>query len=188
MKNPLNKRIFRELKADFGKYIALFLFLVIMIGGVSGFLVADNSLKKTYDESFEKYNVEDGHFTLGAKASKSLIQDIEKKNVKVYKSFYKTARSKSNHKIRIFVTRDQVNRQDVLKGKLPGNKDEIALDRLFAINNKINIGDKVKIGKTKFKVSGYVALSDYSAMFENNADIMFDNTQFGVGIVKQAAF
>ena len=86
MKNPLNKRIFRELKADFGKYIALFLFLVIMIGGVSGFLVADNSLKKTYDESFEKYNVEDGHFTLGAKASKSLIQDIEKKHVKVYKS------------------------------------------------------------------------------------------------------
>lgn len=188
MKNPLNKRIFRELKADFGKYIALFLFLVIMIGGVSGFLVADNSLKKTYDESFEKYNVEDGHFTLGAKASKSLIRDIEKKHVKVYKSFYKTARSKSNHKIRIFVTRDQVNRQDVLKGRLPGNKDEIAIDRLFAINNKINIGDKVKIAKTKFKVSGYVALSDYSAMFENNADIMFDNTQFGVGIVKKAAF
>ena len=28
MKNPLNKRYFRELKNDFGKYIALCLFLI----------------------------------------------------------------------------------------------------------------------------------------------------------------
>ena len=43
MKNPLNKRYFRELKNDFGKYIALCLFLIVTIGFCSGFLVADGS-------------------------------------------------------------------------------------------------------------------------------------------------
>ena len=68
MKNPLNKRYFRELKNDFGKYIALCLFLIVTIGFCSGFLVADGSTKGAYDESFEKYNIEDGHFILAKEA------------------------------------------------------------------------------------------------------------------------
>ena len=64
MKNPLNKRVFRELKNDLGKYIALFLFLTLTIGFVSGFLVAGSSMTDAYNKSFEKYNIEDGHFTL----------------------------------------------------------------------------------------------------------------------------
>ena len=60
------KRIPRELKSDLGKYIALFLFLTLTIGFVSGFLVAGGSMSYAYDQSFEKYNIEDGHFTLAS--------------------------------------------------------------------------------------------------------------------------
>ena len=42
MKNPLNKRLPREFRKDFGKYLVIFLLLVITIGFVSGFLVADS--------------------------------------------------------------------------------------------------------------------------------------------------
>lgn len=38
------KGIPRELKSDLGKYIALFLFLTLTIGFVSGFLVAGGSM------------------------------------------------------------------------------------------------------------------------------------------------
>ena len=79
MKNPLNKRYFRELKNDFGKYIALCLFLIVTIGFCSGFLVADGSTKGAYDESFEKYNIEDGHFILAKEADSSLIDKLEKR-------------------------------------------------------------------------------------------------------------
>ena len=44
MKNPLIKRLPRELKGEIGKYIVLFLFITMMIGIVSGFLVAAGSL------------------------------------------------------------------------------------------------------------------------------------------------
>ncbi len=59
MRNPLNKRLPRELKHDFGKYLVIFLFMVMMISLVSGFLVADNSVKHSYDEGFE--NVSSNH-------------------------------------------------------------------------------------------------------------------------------
>lgn len=64
MKNPLRKRLPRELKDDVGKYIVIFLFMTLTISLISGFLVAGGSMKTAYDESFEKYNIEDGHFVL----------------------------------------------------------------------------------------------------------------------------
>ena len=59
MKNPLNKRILREIKGEAGKYIVIFLFMTALIAIVSGFLIAGESLKTAYDQSFEKYNVEE---------------------------------------------------------------------------------------------------------------------------------
>ena len=57
MRNPLNKRLPRELKSEIGKYIVLFIFLAGMISIVSGFIVAASSMSKAYDESFDKYNI-----------------------------------------------------------------------------------------------------------------------------------
>ena len=81
MKNPLWKRLPRELKSDFGKYIVIFLFMTLTIGFVSGFLVADDSMLAAYDESFEKYNIEHGNFTLSSEASESTIKKIEEKEM-----------------------------------------------------------------------------------------------------------
>ena len=44
MKNPLRKRLFRELKGEAGKYFVIFFLLMSIIGFVSGFLVADGRL------------------------------------------------------------------------------------------------------------------------------------------------
>ena len=52
MKNPLRKRLPRELKTEFGKYLVIFLLLVATIGLVSGFLVADGSMIIAYNEGF----------------------------------------------------------------------------------------------------------------------------------------
>ena len=71
-----------------------------------------------------------------------------------------------------------------MKGTFPKNKNEIAIDRLYAENNKIKLGDSL----SHYKVVGLIALSDYSALFENNSDSMFDSIKFGVGIVSKETF
>mgnify|MGYP000143456525 CR=1 FL=1 len=88
MKNPLIKRLPRELKGEIGKYIVLFLFITMMIGIVSGFLVAAGSMSVAYDESFEKYNIESGNFELLQKADDDAIKKIEdgEEKIKVYEN------------------------------------------------------------------------------------------------------
>ena len=84
MKNPLIKRLPRELKGEIGKYIVLFLFITMMIGIVSGFLVAAGSMSVAYDESFEKYNIESGNFELLQKADDDAIKKIEDGEEKIF--------------------------------------------------------------------------------------------------------
>ena len=188
MKNPLHKRYLRELKQDAGKYLVLFLFLTLTIGFVSGFLVADSSMSKAYDESFEKYKIEDGHFTLAVKAEKELKDKLEEEHLKLSEIFYKDVERKNEHSVRIYTKNDDVNGICVMDGKFPKNKDEIIIDRLYAENNGIAIGDKFDVDGKKFTVSGVAAFSNYSALFKNNTDMMFDANKFTVAMVTEKGF
>lgn len=194
MKNPLMKRLPRELKDDFVKYLVLFMFMTLTIGFISGFLVAGGSLKTAYDESFEKYSIESGHFLLKNEADNALIKKIEKEKVTVYKNYYmdidtdSNLDGKTNSTLRIFKNRERINKVCIMEGKLPVSDKEIAVDRMYADNNHISVGDSIKAGEKRLKVTGLVALSDYSAMFSNNTDLMFDAVLFGVAVVSDDLF
>ena len=189
MKNPLLKRIPRELKDDLGKYIALFLFLTLTIGFVSGFLVADNSMKKAYDNSFEDYNIENGHFILDKKADNELLDYAENEyDIKIYELFCKDKENPDGHIVRLYLPRTDINRLDVMDGELPSSDGEIVLDRLYAENNDISIGDDYTVDDKTFKVTGLVAFSDYSALFKKNTDMMFDANKFTVAVISENDF
>ncbi len=185
MRNPLNKRFPRDLKSDFGKYIAIFLFLTFFIGAVSGFLVADNSVTATYYDGLEKYNIEDGHISFNIKPKDELIKSIEKQNnLKLYDLSYKEYDINNKNKtLRIYKVRNEVNKECVMSGEMPKDKNEIALDRMFAENNGIKVGDTAEISGNKYKVTGFVAVPDYNALFQSNADMMFDAVGFGIAVM-----
>lgn len=221
MRNPLWRRIPKELKEELGKYIVIFLFMVITTGMVSGFMVAGESMKKNYDNTFDKYNVEDGHFDLSDEASDNMKGNIEDEGVKLYDmSYYELPMSKigsdsdgnsgnvegnaetkddtvnfvndaaddGGRTLRIFAPRHDVNKMCLMDGEFPVGTDEIAIDRMYAVNNDIEIGDDIKAGDKVYSVCGFVALSDYSTMFQNNNDTMFDATIFGIAVVTNEEF
>ena len=188
MKSPLRKRIPRELKGEFGKYLVVFLLMVLTIGFVSGFLVADGSMLKAYDESFDKYNIENGNFRTAEKVYRSQWKDIEAAGVKLYENYYIEEALDNGSTMRFFKNREQVNKVCLMKGEMPSEQGEIAIDRMYADNNSLQVGDTLTGGKKSWKITGLVALSDYSALFQNNNDSMFDSVKFGVGVVTPEEF
>ncbi len=188
MKSPLRKRLPREFKGDLGKYIVILLLLILSIGFVSGFLVADGSMIKSYDESFEKYNIENGNFETISELTDSQLSDIEKLGIKIFNNHYVEETISDNKTVRIFANRKDINMVCLMEGELPKAKNEIAIDRMFAENNKIEVGDRITLFGKEKTITGYVALSDYSALFENNSDTMFDSVNFSVAIVTDDEF
>lgn len=204
MKNPLRKRLLRELKSEFGKYAVIFLLLAGTISFVSGFLVADGSMLKAYNEGFTKHNIEDGNFQTKKKMNKAQERSVQEFGITVYDNFY-TERSLNNDTtLRVFENRSEVNTVCLMEGKMPESEDEIAIDRMYADNNNLKVGDTIseKSGKTEiadntenstdetasvrnWKIVGLVALPDYSCLFSDNNDTMFDAVKFGVAIIPE---
>lgn len=192
MKNPLNKRLFRELRTEFGKYAVIFLFMIMTIGLESGDLVASDSMIATCNERYAKYHVENGHFHLKQEMKEKAVQKIEKDDVTIYPDFYVqrsyTGTDKKEKTLRIYESRDEINKVCIMDGKLPAKDNELVIDRMFADNNKTKTGDTLTIDGKTYTVSGLVSFSDYTTMFENNSDMMFDSVNFGVAMGTKSEF
>ena len=188
IKNPLRKRYLRDLKGNLGKYLAVFALLVIVIGEVCGYLVADESLRSAYAESFAKYNIEDGNFTVQKALNRSQVEAIEAKGVRLNELFFVDADLQDGGTLRVFRNRHDMDRACVMDGRLAEVPGEIAVDRMFADSNGLSIGDSLSDGARTWTITGKVALSDYSALFENNNDSMFNGLDFGVSVVSEQEF
>lgn len=189
MHNPLNKRFKRDLRSDAGKYVAIFLFIVFFIGAASGFMVADNSVMAQFKTTAEECNIEDGHLAFNVRPSNEVLSKTESQNdLKLYDLSYKEETVKKDKTLRIYRVRNEVNKECLMSGEMPTKDSEIAVDRMFADNNKIAVGDSLKIKGKKYVVSGLIALPDYSALFKSNADMMFDAVGFGVAVMTDSGY
>ena len=189
-KNVLRKRVFRELKTEAGKYFVIFFLLITVIGLVSGFTVADNSMITAYNDGFNKYHVEHGNFETEKSLTNADKRDLlEKAQITVYDNFYVTRNFANQSHLRIFSERKTVNLPCMMEGVLPSGENEIAIDRMYADNNSLKTGDYLteETGK-QWKITGLIALPDYSCLFERNGDSMFDSKKFGVAVVTREAF
>ena len=75
MKNPLIRRIPRELKSDWHKYLVIIVFMVIMIGVISGMYVGHDSMLAAVYAGRDELYLEDGSFELSKRASQDLLDD-----------------------------------------------------------------------------------------------------------------
>ncbi|SEH72242.1 putative ABC transport system permease protein [Ruminococcus flavefaciens] len=333
-KDPLRKRVWKDMLRDWKRYLMICLMLIVTIGFVSGMYVANNSMLNKLDNSIEDMKREDGHFALSKKADEATVKAIEtgeradvaavyreraydeaadevekavneameetvaeqvreaikaqvtaaadeqieaakvmgaeipeaeresmissayetaiaenydkayddaiktakdsedyskalsdamdeaKKEidkeidekyselaeryglneetthvpVTVYELFYKDADenipsdSEYSGTIRVYGERGDIDLYDILKGRAPANENEIIIDRMHADNVKIKVGDTLSVGDTDFEVVGLAAFVDYSALYENNTDTMFDALTFDIGMTTKEGF
>ena len=78
MRNPLVKRIPKELASDWHKYLVIIIFMVVMIGVISGMYVGHDSMLYSIEKGREELKLEDGSFELKEKASPKFIEAISK--------------------------------------------------------------------------------------------------------------
>ena len=216
--NPLNKRFVRDLRGDLGKYLAIALLMTLTIGFISGFLVADGSMIKAYNESFTRYNIEDGNFRTQKKMNKAQWKSVEGLGLSLHENFYREFRIENGSTLRVFRNRDEVNFVCLMEGAFPAAPGEIAVDRMYADNNGLKTGDRIRPAEAVetqgggqpegtqqaanaqegtqqaanaregWLITGLVALPDYSAMFSDNNDTMFDALMFGVAVCCEEEF
>lgn len=190
MKNPLNKRISRELIKNKGRYLAVFLLMTLTIIMGSGFLAAADSAKATMQQDWKANQVEDGQFTSFYELNKETRKAVAEQEALIEEEFYSDVAidTVQGLNLRILKNRDYINKVSVHEGRLPANKEEIAIDRLFAENAEIQIGKSLLLEGKEFIVVGTISMPDYSSLFKTNSTMVMDALHFGVAVVNKDAF
>lgn len=198
--SPLIKRLPRELVHNIGKYLGIFLLMAVSIALTSGFLLAAHSISVIIDDMPETYVIEDGRFTTAFEATDEQLDAVrdaasDSGGIELYRnysfdtSFEKTQGDNArNCTVRTFEHRSQVDLAAYAQGGEPQAADEIAIDRVFATNNDVSMGDTVALNGIEFHVVGIMTLADNQALFQSNSDFTVNTLSFGVAEVSSEGF
>ena len=91
----------------------------------------------------------------------------------------------ADSEIRVYISRDDINLYCLMSGKDAETADEIVIDRMHADNSGIKAGDVITVGGEKYTVSGLAAFANYSTLYKNSSDMMFDALTFDVAMTTQ---
>ena len=188
MKNPMNRRFLRELRSDFGKYLVIFLFIIMVVSVVSSFMVSNASVAKVYYDNLEKNRVENGHFAFNVRPEDGFLDDVASKaDITIFSADY-FEEINDGVTLRVYRLGSDVNLPELVEGRLPETAEEIALDNLHTFKCDIHVGDRIQVDGHQVTVTGLVAVPNYTALFKDNADLMFDTDNFGIGLMSADGF
>lgn len=195
---PLARRLPRELRHNLGKYLGIFLLMCASIALTSGFLLAAHSISVIIDGMLDEYAIEDGRFTTSFEATEAQLDAARDAadgvgGVDVYENFSVDARFRkaegddgTSRTLRTYAHRTEVDLAAYCEGRVPEADDEVAVDRVFATNNDLSVGDEVTLTGRTYTVVGIMTQPDSQALFADNSDFTVNTITYGVAEVSQA--
>lgn len=193
----LNRRIFREFRSHFGRYLALFFMIVLgmyLVVSVAGMAETTIQGSKEYNE---ECNLQDGQFTTFIPLTDKQLSELEKEYGDVERMFSIDVTindvngeklSDTKDTIRVFKVREEINLLKLNAGRKPEAVDEIVIMNLYAEKNDIMIGDKITLGDKEYTISGLGCVPDYNHAVKNFSDMTSDPESFGVAFLTADAY
>ena len=196
---PLAKRLPRELKNNIGKYLGIFLLMCGAIALTSGFLLAAHSISQIIDGMHGEYTIEDGRLATSFEATDNQLQAARDAaedvgGVTLFDNYSIDAAitlpndDGTKRTLRTYKHRTQVDIAAYCEGSEPATENEVAIDRVFAKNNDIHVGDTVDLEGSAYTVCGIMTQPDSQALFLNNSDFTVNTITYGVAEVSPAGF
>lgn len=197
---PLARRLPRELKHNIGKYLGIFLLMCGAIALTSGFLLAAHSIGCLIDNMRDEYTIEDGRVITAFEATDAQLEAAEDAAESVggavfYKNFSidadikkPTGDDSTKRTLRTYEHRTEVDIASYCEGTEPQEDDEVAVDRVFAKNNELAVGDTVELSGRAYTICGIMTQPDSQALFPNNSDFTVNTITYGVAEVTDAGF
>ncbi len=182
MQRILSRRVWRELKENFFRYLALFALIVmgmyIIVAMVGGAEMVIQNVERGHVENC----LEDGQFSVFVPLNEKEIGQIEETGVALEKAFFMDYYV-GESTVRIFANREKINLFSLAEGKLLAEEGEILLEQHYAAANGWSVGSTITVGGRDFTVVGLGSTPDYDAVYANMSDSSVDSEQFGTGFV-----
>jgi len=184
----LHRRIIRELRQGWVKYGAIAFLLILSLSLVISLAGGADTVVNTMEKTFQMSHVEDGEFQVHVPLNDEQINDLKNLGAKVEEKFYFDVQSQQGAALRIFKTRDNINLIKLDEGSVPQKDNDIVLEKHFADNFNLSIGDSFVFAGDTYQISGIGSVPDYSNLVKNISDVLSDTKKFSVCFVSTNRF
>ena len=188
MQRILRRKMFRELRANWLRYLALGLVITFAMYLIVSLIGAADTVIIGSGEHAEANRLEDGQFTVFVPLTEEELEDLAKPGVTVEPMFYQDFTRENGSVLRLFRLRREINLAELETGRLPGSDGEIALEKRYCEANEISVGDEITLAGKTLTVTGIVTSPDYDTPFRSMGDSTVDSANFGTAFVTDSLY
>ena len=183
MNKILSKRILRDVKQNFWRWLALFLMIVLGMYVVVAVVGAAENIITGSADTAEKNNVEDGEFSVFIPLTNEQENSLREMGITLERKFSSDITLDDNSVLRLMKNRSEVNLIALDSGKLAEKNGEVVLEKRYCEEHNYSIGDKIKVADTDFEIVGIGTTPDYDMPIANFSDMAVESELFGMAFV-----
>lgn len=163
--------------------------------------ITTSDIKGLNDEEIKSIN---NMFTYSLMDIKDINEDLYNKIIKNRINNFEKAYSDLQLELRVYKNVDfnnngvgnkfifvndanNINISYIEEGDKPQNDNEIAVSKIYANKNNLNIGDKISINEKNYVICGYVLFPDITLAINKN-DFIIDNSKITPALVSDSEF
>ena len=204
---PLMRRVPRQLKNNFGKYLGMFALIAFAVAFVAGFLNGASSIGRLMDELPDRYRLEDGRVTVASPLTDVQTEAAQQGEFSWYDRLVLAASGEDadlddyrrlslyplfSHDVVATVPDDPIETSHDITMRLYTVRDQIDLAALHE-GRLPEAADEIAIDPTFARNHGIepgdaIEVGEQTPLFQKNTDFIMDDLTFCVGVMTQEGY
>ncbi|MBR4096553.1 MAG: FtsX-like permease family protein [Oscillospiraceae bacterium] len=183
MNKVLNKRILRDLKANFPRYLALLLMIIAGMFIIISIVGAAETIITGTNELVIENKVEDGQFSVFLPLTAEQEKKLTDSGVTIEKMFSADMKMADGSTLRLMKVREKINMIHLESGVLPTKTGEAVIEKRYSEEHEITIGASIEIGGVVLTVTGIGTVPEYDSPMNKLSDTAVESSLFGLVFV-----
>ena len=188
MNRVLRKRILRDLKSNFMRYLALGLLIIMGMYLVVSMVGAAETIITGSRRRAKENLVEDGQFSVFIPLTESQESELTDSGLTLEKLFSMDIELEDDSVLRMMKNREKVDLIDIDEGRLAEKNSEIVLEKRYCEEHDLQVGDTISFAKTDFTITGIGSTPDYDMPVRKFSDSSVDSSLFGTAFVTDSQY
>ncbi|MBR1724863.1 MAG: ABC transporter permease, partial [Ruminococcus sp.] len=188
MNSVLRKRLPRDLRAGFGRYLALTLLIVMGIYLVVGIVGAAETVIRGTDSMKSVNKVEDGQFTVFLPLTDAELDKLSSDGTVIEPMFSLDLKAEDGSVLRMFKNRSDIDLIQLDTGRLAETEHEAVIEKGYAEAHSLTVGDKLNVSGAELEIVGIGSVPDYDQTLASFGDTAVERSSFGLIFVSDGQY
>ncbi len=179
----LRHQLPRDLWSKKTRYALLAALIVVGIAAAIGSASASQASLSALRDGRAAANLEDGAIETTGALGADQIAAVEATGVVLEDTTYADVAGPQGSTLRLFESRSRVDRINLDAGSLPTADGEAVVEKHYAAQHAIGVGDAIEAGGRQLRVTGIGSSPDYTTVVPRASDFAVDSRAFGTAFV-----